>query len=82
MFDFVTRQKIQGQTLNLFIVEQLPIVPPERYAEVRFVGAAYLPRGDKAPPVPVAMRWIFPISRVSAGPLAFQLIGSVVKRRP
>lgn len=35
MFDFVTRQKIQGQTLNLFIVEQLPVVPPQRYAEVR-----------------------------------------------
>ena len=27
IFDFVTRQKIQGQTLNLFIVEQLPVVP-------------------------------------------------------
>lgn len=31
VFDFVTRQKIQGQTLNLFIVEQLPVVPPARY---------------------------------------------------
>ena len=28
IFDFVTRQKVQGQTLNLFIVEQLPVVPP------------------------------------------------------
>ena len=36
VFDFVTRQKIQGQTLNLFIVEQLPVVPPERYAAARF----------------------------------------------
>ena len=36
IFDFVTRQKVQGQTLNLFIVEQLPVVPPTRYAEVRF----------------------------------------------
>ena len=36
IFDFVTRQKIQGQTLNLFIVEQLPVVPPERYESVRF----------------------------------------------
>ena len=34
--DFVTRQKVQGQTLNLFIVEQLPIVPPDRYDRVRF----------------------------------------------
>ena len=26
-FDYVTRQKVQGQTLNLFIVEQLPVIP-------------------------------------------------------
>jgi len=36
IFDFVARQKVQGQTLNLYIVEQLPVVPPERYAQVRF----------------------------------------------
>jgi hypothetical protein len=30
VFDFATRQKVQGQTLNLFIVEQLPVIPPER----------------------------------------------------
>ena len=36
IFDFVVRQKVQGQTLNLFIVEQLPVVPPERYEAVRF----------------------------------------------
>ena len=36
VFDFVTRQKVQGQTLNLYIVEQLPVVPPERYDAVRF----------------------------------------------
>ena len=30
-FDSVTRQKIQGQTLNLFIVEQLPVIAPEDY---------------------------------------------------
>ena len=36
IFDFVTRQKVQGQTLNLFIVEQLPVVPPEYYESVRF----------------------------------------------
>ena len=35
-FDFVSRQKIQGQHLNWFVVEQLPIVPPETYDEVRF----------------------------------------------
>ncbi len=36
VFDFVTRQKVQGQTLNLYIVEQLPVVPPELYDTVRF----------------------------------------------
>jgi hypothetical protein len=36
IFDFVTRQKIQGQTLNLFIVEQLPVVPPDQYQTRRF----------------------------------------------
>ena len=36
ILDFVTRQKVQGQTLNLFIVEQLPVVPPEIYETTRF----------------------------------------------
>jgi hypothetical protein len=36
IFDFITRQKIQGQTLNLFIVEQLPVVPPGDYETRRF----------------------------------------------
>ena len=36
VLDFVARQKIQGQTINLFILEQLPIVPPERYDAVSF----------------------------------------------
>lgn len=36
IFDFSTRQKVQGQTLNLFIVEQLPVVPQERYEAVSF----------------------------------------------
>ena len=36
VFDFATRQKVQGQTLNLFILEQLPVVPFERYRAVRF----------------------------------------------
>ena len=35
-FDYVARQKIQGQHLNWFIVEQLPVVPPERYGAVSF----------------------------------------------
>ena len=34
--DFVARQKVQGQNLNLFIVEQLPVVPPSTYQNVKF----------------------------------------------
>ena len=36
VFDFATRQKVQGQTLNLFIVEQLPVVPPNLYEQIHF----------------------------------------------
>ena len=32
-FDYITRQKIGGITLNFFIVEQLPTLPPERYQQ-------------------------------------------------
>jgi len=31
VLDFAARQKIGGQNLNFFIVEQFPIIPPERY---------------------------------------------------
>ena len=31
VFDFITRQKLQGQTLNLYIVEQLPVIAPDDY---------------------------------------------------
>ena len=34
--DYVARQKVQGQHLNWYIVEQLPVVPPERYERVCF----------------------------------------------
>ena len=36
ILDFVVRQKVQGQNLNLFLVEQLPVVPPMRYSSVFF----------------------------------------------
>ena len=36
VLDFVARQKVQGQHLNWFIVEQLPVVPPDRYESVCF----------------------------------------------
>jgi len=32
-YDFVARQKVGGVHLNFFIVEQLPTLPPEAYAE-------------------------------------------------
>ncbi|MCY7371920.1 MAG: hypothetical protein LH479_13945 [Polaromonas sp.] len=32
-FDFVLRQKLQGQTINLFILEQLPVIPPARFQD-------------------------------------------------
>lgn len=32
MLDYVARQKVQGQHLNWFIVEQLPVVPPDAYS--------------------------------------------------
>ena len=31
VFDFVARQKVQGQHLNWFIVEQLPVIAPTAY---------------------------------------------------
>lgn len=36
VFDFATRQKVQGQTLNLFIIEQLSVVPLDLYEDIRF----------------------------------------------
>ena len=35
-FDFVLRQKVQGQNLNLYLIEQLPVVPPVEYRANRF----------------------------------------------
>ena len=34
--DYVARQKIQSRHLNKYILEQLPIVPPDRYKAVHF----------------------------------------------
>jgi hypothetical protein len=33
IFDYFARQKVQGQHLNWYIVEQLPVIPPERFEE-------------------------------------------------
>ena len=35
-FDFVIRQKIQGQNISWYIVEQMPVVPTDSYGTVRF----------------------------------------------
>jgi hypothetical protein len=32
-FDFVLRQKLQGQTINLFILEQLPVIAPADFEQ-------------------------------------------------
>ncbi|MCB1451396.1 MAG: hypothetical protein KDJ67_15025, partial [Nitratireductor sp.] len=36
VFDYVVRQKAQSTHLNWYIVEQLPVVPPQRFDDVRF----------------------------------------------
>ena len=33
VFDFAARQKIGGQNLNFFVVNQFPVLPPEKYDE-------------------------------------------------
>lgn len=35
-FDFVARVKVHGTNLNWYIVEQLPVIPPERFETQRF----------------------------------------------
>jgi hypothetical protein len=34
VFDFILRQKVQGQNLSWYIIEQLPVIPPEEYEKV------------------------------------------------
>jgi hypothetical protein len=34
--DYIARQKIQSRHLNKYIIEQIPVVPPDRYQQVRF----------------------------------------------
>ena len=38
VFDYVARQKIQGQNLNLFLIEQLPVIPAHVAATTTFGG--------------------------------------------
>ncbi|KNY14382.1 restriction endonuclease [Shinella sp. SUS2] len=36
VFDFVARSKVHSTTLNWYIAEQLPVVPPQRFDDIRF----------------------------------------------
>ena len=45
-FDFVARQKIQGQHLNWYILEQLPVIPPARFDEPLAAAFAARMRAD------------------------------------
>ena len=36
VYDYIARQKIQSRHLNLFIIEQLPVVPPETFDTTYF----------------------------------------------
>jgi hypothetical protein len=50
-FDFVLRQKLQGQTINLFILEQLPVVAPAAFdAKLGKTTIADFVRGAVRPP--------------------------------
>ncbi|MGL4501235.1 MAG: hypothetical protein ACRCU2_19345, partial [Planktothrix sp.] len=44
VFDFVTRQKMGGTTLNYFIVKQLPVIPPETYTpeDIKYISSRVL----------------------------------------
>ncbi|BBD63224.1 putative type II DNA modification enzyme (plasmid) [Nostoc sp. HK-01] len=44
IFDFVTRQKLGGTTMNFFIVKQLPILAPESYSQedIEFISTRVL----------------------------------------
>lgn len=34
IYDFVLRQKVPGQNLATFLIEQIPVIPPETYANI------------------------------------------------
>lgn len=34
LFDYVSRQKIGGNTLNMFLMYQLPVIPPDLYSDM------------------------------------------------
>jgi hypothetical protein len=44
VFDFITRQKMSGVNLNIFIFKQLPIIPPESYTpqDIEFISKRVL----------------------------------------
>jgi hypothetical protein len=46
-FDFVLRQKLQGQTINLFTLEQLPVIAPARFNDLLPAAFAQAMRSAK-----------------------------------
>ncbi|MFM6454020.1 MAG: Eco57I restriction-modification methylase domain-containing protein [Planktothrix sp.] len=44
VFDFVTRQKVGGNSLSFFIVKQLPVIPPDWYTpeDIEFISSRVL----------------------------------------
>ncbi|MHB1200133.1 MAG: Eco57I restriction-modification methylase domain-containing protein, partial [Polaromonas sp.] len=63
-FDFIARQKVQGQHLNWFVVEQLPVIAPARFnaplpaAFAQAMRAAQLMNGQH--PQPTVADFVFP----------------------
>lgn len=63
-FDYVLRQKLHGQTINLFVLEQLPVIAPGRFDEplpqsfATRMRAAGLMNGDH--PAPSVADFVLP----------------------
>lgn len=38
ILDYITRQKLGGTALNFFILNQLPVIPPSKYGELKIQG--------------------------------------------
>ena len=36
VFDYVIRQKVQGQNINWYMMEQLPVIPPSQFEQLNF----------------------------------------------
>lgn len=45
-FDWLTRQKLAGTNLNVFILKQLPVLPPEKFTQLCLWHGGSLPLGS------------------------------------